>query len=183
MYRSNKDFLVPSLATKSQWTVGCSCLWSPSRTIWKRYCLWLKLPSPEKFTFGGYLTLICSPSLPLVPQWLEMLIGVNQALGILLRLWENESSNAPIWKCSSNVIMRGRVTSPFSALPAQRIWPAHEKLSYDCMSAILFFPRETSWIATKQSRALWARSVFGCTNEKCFLVPSSEPLKNLNLVS
>ena len=29
---------------------------------------------------------ISSPSLPLVPQWLEMLIGVNQALGILLHL-------------------------------------------------------------------------------------------------
>ena len=27
-----------------------------------------------------------SPSLPLVPQWLEMVIGVNQALGILLHL-------------------------------------------------------------------------------------------------
>ena len=39
-----------------------------------------------------------SPRLPLVPQWQHILIGVNQALGILLRLWENLSSNAPIWK-------------------------------------------------------------------------------------
>ena len=37
-----------------------------------------------------------SPSLPMVPQYLEMALGVKRALGILLRLLKNESSDAPI---------------------------------------------------------------------------------------
>ena len=60
-----------------------------------------------------------SPSLPMFPQWLERALGVKRALGILLLY----------------VVIRGHVTSPFSAWPAQRIWPANETMSYDRESA------------------------------------------------
>ena len=51
--------------------------------IHKRHQPCLKVPWHEHFTLGGYLTLMSSPSLPLSPQWLDILISVNQALGIL----------------------------------------------------------------------------------------------------
>ena len=38
------------------------------------------------FTLGGYLTLMSSLACLCSPQWLEILIGVNQTLGILLHL-------------------------------------------------------------------------------------------------
>ena len=59
-----------------------------------------------------------SPSLPLVLQWLEISIGVNQAF-------------------SNRAFELSEVTSPLSALPAQIIWPAHEKLSYDRASVFI----------------------------------------------
>ena len=40
-----------------------------------------------------------------------------------------------IWNVAPYVVIRGQVTSPFSALPAQRIWPANETMSYDRASA------------------------------------------------
>ena len=40
------------------------------------------------------------------------------------------SSDLPIWDLALYVIIRGHVTSPFSALPAQRICPANETISY-----------------------------------------------------
>ena len=83
-----------------------------------------------------------SPSLSMVPQWLEMVIGLNRALGILLCLGENESSDGPIWNLAPNEILRSKVTSPFSALPTQRMWPTHE--------------RETSWLSNEQSGS-WSR--------------------------
>ena len=45
----------------------------------------LKVPWHENFTVFFNINMI-SPSLPMVPQWLEMVIGVNRALGILLCL-------------------------------------------------------------------------------------------------
>ena len=74
-----------------------------------------------------------SPSLPMVPKSLEMTLGVKRAVGILLRL--KESANALIWDLSPYIVIREKVTSPFSALPAQRIWPPNETMSYDCASA------------------------------------------------
>ena len=46
-----------------------------------------------------------------------------------------KSPNMPIWDLSPYFVIRGKVTSPFSALPAQRSWPANETLSYDRASA------------------------------------------------
>ena len=46
----------------------------------------LKVPWHENVTLRLFNINMSSPSLPLVPQWLEMSIGVNQALGIFLRL-------------------------------------------------------------------------------------------------
>ena len=54
-----------------------------------------------------------------------MLLGVKGALGILLHLWKNEAPTRRIG-ISPYVVIRGDATSPFSALPAQRIWPANE---------------------------------------------------------
>ena len=71
-----------------------------------------------------------TPSLPMVPQWLEMTLGVKQALGISA-FEKKQLSDVPIWNLAPFVIIRGQVTSPFSAFPAQRIWPANETMSYD----------------------------------------------------
>ena len=65
----------------------------------------------------------------MVPQWLKLAFDVKRALGILLAF--EESSGALIWNVAPYVVIRGQVTSPFSALPAQRIWPANETMSYD----------------------------------------------------
>ena len=46
-----------------------------------------------------------------------------------------QSSNTPIWSLAPYIVIRGQVTSPFSALHAQRIWLANETMRYDCMSA------------------------------------------------
>ena len=64
-----------------------------------------------------------------------MALGVKRALGILQRLRKNESSDAPIWNLAPYVVIRGQVTSPCSALTAQRIWSANETMSYDHASA------------------------------------------------
>ena len=66
-----------------------------------------------------------SPSLPMVPQWLKLAFCVKRALGILLAFEKMEAG--PIW---------GQVTFPFSALLAERIWPANETMSHDRASAI-----------------------------------------------
>ena len=77
-----------------------------------------------------------SPSLPIVPQWLNIAISVNQALGTKQKLkWAN-------LEFSPYVVKRGKVASPFSDLPAQIIRPANEKMSYDRASGILVFPRD-----------------------------------------
>ena len=62
-----------------------------------------------------------------MPQYLEMALGVKRALGILLRLLKNESSDAQILA----PICLHKVPSylPFLCLARQRIWPANE--SYD----------------------------------------------------
>ena len=78
----------------------------------------LKVPWHDIFTLWGFLRLMSSPSLPVVPQKQKIGLGVKQAVGILLRLWKNESSNVLIW---------GQV--PFSALPAQRIWPVNKTMT------------------------------------------------------
>ena len=84
----------------------------------------LKVPWHDNFTLWGFFNInMCSPSLPMDPQWLEMVIGVNRALGILLCLWENESWDGPIWNLAHYEVIRSKVTSPSSALPAHRIWP------------------------------------------------------------
>ena len=62
------------------------------------------------------------------PQWLEMALGVKRALGTLLGLIKKESSDTWIWNVAQYVVIKGKVTS-FSALPAQRIWPANETMS------------------------------------------------------
>ena len=71
------------------------------------------------------------PSLPIVHQWLKLAFGVKLALGILLPFGNNGSSGALIWNVAPYVLIRGQVTSPFSALPAQRISPANETMSYE----------------------------------------------------
>ena len=73
-------------------TVWVKGLFRPCYKIYALMALkhfWLKGPMPWKFhpmTFSNIN--MSSPSLPMVPQWLEMALGVKQALGILLRLWK-----------------------------------------------------------------------------------------------
>ena len=51
------------------------------------YLIYLKGPMAWKFLFMRFSNIIMSsPSLPMVPQWLEMALDVKQALGILFRL-------------------------------------------------------------------------------------------------
>ena len=53
----------------------------------------IKGPMAWRFHFRfTFLTLMSSPSLPMVPQWLKMTLGVKRAVGILLRLRKKESS-------------------------------------------------------------------------------------------
>ena len=67
-----------------------------------------------------------SPSLPIVPQWLKLAFGVKRALGVLLAYEEKEGSSALIWNVVPYVVIKDLSSSPFSAMPAQRIWPANE---------------------------------------------------------
>ena len=65
----------------------------------------------------------------MVPQWLELALGVKQALSCTAF----ELRRADL-EFDQYVFIRGQVTSPFSALPAQRIWPTNETMSYDRVS-------------------------------------------------
>jgi hypothetical protein len=62
----------------------------------------------------------------MVPQWLKLAFGVKRALGVLLAFEENGGSSTLIWNVLPYVILKDLSSSPFSALPAQRIWPANE---------------------------------------------------------
>ena len=44
----------------------------------------LKVPQHEHLALSFLIINMSSPSLPMVPQWLEIAMGINQALGILL---------------------------------------------------------------------------------------------------
>ena len=63
-----------------------------------------------------------------------MALGVKRALGILLCLRKNKSQTHRL-SLAPYVVIRGQVTSPLSAVPAQRIWLANETMSYDPASA------------------------------------------------
>ena len=67
-----------------------------------------------------------SPSLPMVPQWLKLAFGVKRTLGILLAFENNGGSSALFWNVVPYVVIKDLSSSPFSAFPAQRIWPANE---------------------------------------------------------
>ena len=89
-----------------------------------------------------------SPSLPMVPQLLEMALGVKGALGILLCLY---------------VVIREHVTSPFSALPAQRIRPTNETMSYDRASATVTWrvPCVNTHTVTTNNKVLYTSLLVG----------------------
>ncbi len=109
----------------------------------------LKVPWHENVSLWGIFNInMSSPSLPMVPQWLEILIGVNQSCSTFekTKAQTGESGIFPICRHT------GKGYLPFSALPVQRICPAHEKMSN--ANTILFFPRETSWLANERSMAV-----------------------------
>ena len=103
-----------------------------------------------KIPLWGYYINMSSPSLPLVLQWLEMLIGVNQALGILLRLWENESSNAPIFPLCHH---KGKGYLPFLCFAHTEFGPPMRKWA-TTVRARYWFLLETSWLANDRSLAV-----------------------------
>ena len=70
--------------------------------------------------------------MPMVPQWLEMALGVKLALGILLRLSKNESSDRPFWNLAPNVVIKARLP-PLSQLCSPREFGP--TMSYDRASA------------------------------------------------
>ena len=74
-----------------------------------------------------------TPSLPMDPQCLEMALGVKRALSYsALRKMEDQMGRLVFFPY---VVIRAQVTTPFSALPAQTIWPANETVSHDPASA------------------------------------------------
>ena len=78
---------------------------------------YLTAPNTDEFPQSAY-----------APRWLEMALGVKRGT---LPYPPFEKMKA---KMLCSPICRHKVTSPFSALPAQRIWPAIET-SYDRASA------------------------------------------------
>ena len=74
-----------------------------------------------------------SPSLPMVPQWLKLAFGVKRALGVLLAFEENGGSSSLIWNVVPHVVIKHLSSSPFSALSAQRIWPARPCKRHMCV--------------------------------------------------
>ena len=94
-----------------------------------------------------------SPSLPLVPQWLEILIGVNQAQGILLRLWENKAQMLSF----ENPLP---VTSQEARLPPLSLTRPWESELRPC-ECISFFLQEKSWLANE--RSITVAQCFGCS--------------------
>ena len=65
----------------------------------------------------------------MLPQWLEISLGVKRALGILLRLLKDEAQTRHF---GIYVVIRGDATSPFSVLPPKEFGP---QMSYDRASA------------------------------------------------
>ena len=102
------------------------------------------------------------PSLPMAPHRLKLAFGVKRALGVLLAFEENGGSSALIWNVVPYVVMKDLSSSPFSALPAQRIWPANELRPFErrvrvrdythCNASVVHF--FVIWI-TVQLLVLW----------------------------
>ena len=67
-----------------------------------------------------------SSSLLMVPQWPKLAFGVKQALAVLLAFEKNGGSSTLIWNVFIYVVIKHLSSSPYSAWPAQRRWPANE---------------------------------------------------------
>ena len=93
-----------------------------------------------------------SPSLPMVPQWLEIAIGLNQPLGILLRI-EKMKAQMPRFEMFPSCRHKGKCYLPFLCF-ARPENLAIEKMSYDRAGTKKCFPRETSRLANDRSMAV-----------------------------